>query len=114
MAQVRGHYRNGRYVRPHYRRTTGAAARTAPQSRVQAQSPIGRTTQVRGHYRNGTYVRPHHRRVSDAAVAAVGGGGLLLFVLLLLAVLSGGGSASTGTPEKFPTTPASQTVDLHR
>ncbi len=95
MAYVRGHYRNGRYVRSHNRRTKGAAPsapRRARQSRpAPTQPPSGSTTHVRGHYRNGRYVQPHQRRITApaaAAAATAGGGGLLLF-FLLLAVLSG-------------------------
>lgn len=115
MAHVRGHYRNGRYVRPHTRRTKHAgttSARTAAQPRrVQSQSShTSPTTRVRGHYRNGFYVRPHERRIGPRAGGAAGGFGLVVAVLLILAYLNGG---VPGTAGSQPPEPASQTTDSH-
>ncbi|MFC9227377.1 hypothetical protein ACFTZI_00005 [Streptomyces decoyicus] len=121
MAYVRGHYRNGRYVRPHHRRTrptTASAPRRVPAPRRVAAT-VSRpqyvsadpTTHVRGHYRNGRYVRPHSRRLSTPVVAAAAGGGTgLLLLLLVLASLGGSGTAPKTTPEQHPTPGTSHTA----
>ncbi len=61
MTQVSGHYRNGRWVRPHHRRSTPRAMQGTGQVRVRA------------HRReDGTYVRSHWRSVSPAPASTSG------------------------------------------
>lgn len=124
MAHVRGHYRSdGTYVRPHYRRTRPATARTASArsprrvNAVRPQStPAVPMTRVRSYYRaDGTYVRSHHRRISPPVAVAAGGGGVVLFILLVLALLGGGGSGAKSTPSQHPSSPISLSGHLsHR
>ncbi|MER6523369.1 hypothetical protein ABT246_42130 [Streptomyces sp. NPDC001553] len=109
MANVRGHYRNGRYVRPHTRKDRPSSASPRPAIPRQRSNP-GATTNVRGHHRNGHYVRPHTRRINGPVAVAAGGGGLALFVFLMLALFGGGAEAPTGTAP----TPAVRTTGSPR
>lgn len=88
MAQtyVRGHLRNGRYVRPHYRtvhRGTGS--------------------QRRAQYRTVGTARP-----ARSGAAAVGGGGLLLLLLILLLVVANSGSSEQPAPKSTSSHSASR------
>ncbi|WP_159393355.1 hypothetical protein [Streptomyces rimosus] len=110
MAHVRGHYRNGSYVRPHYRRTrrssgTASSSRSSAPRRVRTAvpAPLGVTTPVRSHYRNGSYVRAHRRRLSPRGAAAAGVGVGLLLLILLITVLGGGGAGVGEVPGQQPT-----------
>lgn len=83
---VKGHYRNGRWVRPHYRRSRGSAS----------PHPGGVRTRVRRHQRSdGAWVRSHYRERPATTMETNGAGGigfavggLLLFVLLLVILTS--------------------------
>lgn len=78
---VRGHYRNGRWVRPHTRRNTG---RGVAVRQVSTSGPVAR---VRAHQRaDGTSVRSHYRRL-PATTATGLGIGTCLFLLAVGCVL---------------------------
>ncbi|GAB2611745.1 hypothetical protein Aab01nite_67200 [Paractinoplanes abujensis] len=85
MPHVSGHYRNGRWVRPHYRRSTPRAVRSAGMIRV------------RGHRRDdGTYVRSHLRNAAPTPTPTsinsdwdwLGYLAMLLFVLCLIGAIT--------------------------
>ena len=82
MPHVSGHYRNGRWVRAHYRRSTPRTLQDTG------------TVRVRAHRRaDGTKVRSHYRIVDPPAssgshgewITALAG---FLFVVLLIAAIS--------------------------
>ncbi|GIJ20023.1 hypothetical protein Vlu01_06470 [Micromonospora lutea] len=80
---VRGHYRNGRWVRPHYRRNGGAAPLISEDAQVRVrrhQRADG--TWVRSHYRHRTTTQPDSE--DDSNVGFLVAGMLLLVVFLVI------------------------------
>lgn len=81
MPHVSGHYRNGRWVRPHYRRNTPHAVRGTG------------VVRVRAHRRSdGTLVRSYYRSVDPAPAPVSSSAGSdwdwLWYVVLAVAVLA--------------------------
>jgi hypothetical protein len=78
MPHVRGHWRNGRYVRPHYRRST-----------PRAHHGSGRVWVTTYRRRNGSLVPGHWRNVSGPSGGNQGATAEArrLFILFLLIVL---------------------------
>ena len=86
MPYVSGHYRDGRWVRPHYRRSTPRTLQGTGQVRVRAHRRA-----------DGTKVRSHYRTVDPPTTPAASSGsagsdfwsvvgGLLLLILIIAAV----------------------------
>lgn len=82
MPHIPGHYRNGRWVRPHYRRSTPAAARSAGHIRVRRHRRQDGTL-VRGHWRNaGPAPVPTSQSGSDWDWVSLLGGFLLILLVI--------------------------------
>ena len=76
MPYVTGHYRNGRWVRPHYRRSTPAAIQDTGQVRVSAHRRA-----------DSTYVRSHYRNADPATASTTSTGSDLTWLWYLLGAL---------------------------